>query len=693
MALDIIAWHNRTPDDHMTQYNYARSAGYSTLSVCVYGGGLFPILYAAVMVKRPTVASEQHLIGLDAAGLQSTFDSMAAQNWGPEMMTGTGPAASPLFAAVFVPVTEIPFTRFGLTQNDFAALNTSQMTAGLILRWADVYGDPDDPRYIGIWVKNSDNRAWNCDSVNDDTPTMQSRFNALVSGFARTVNLAVTPSGGDLMMYDDSQMPNWQAWDAMTSADYQSKFDALYPQGLRPVRVNAKGIGDLARFNVIFSQQEDADGRTFRISGPSGLVQVIPIDGAVQAVMTANMLRGASLAIVSGTRLVYARGYTWAEPVYPDVQPTTFFRQASVSKMFTAAAIYQLIDEKATLPGTNTELTLDTLLQDALPNYANGQAVANWNLITIRHLLEMTSGITSFVLGNDSQVSSTLPITAFQLAQWLYRQNLNNTPGDPTQANYSNAGYMLLGLIVARMRGAPDFVSSLATLLSSLQITRVRSAVSLAASQPGDEARYHSRPLATAQSVMATGQPWCAMGYGDGNLENVGGGGGLSAAATDVARVLAALSAFDPQMMSSATLLNWLTNAKNATANLSGPANHGYHGFDSVFQNSVTQEFSGVKGGLLDTSQNGVTFTQNGISTVLCWNGLTPTGPAWSPIYQALINAANAHNWGNTDLFPTYGMPAFLPPFPIPTRRPPHPPIIFPTPSHMLPQKLPVKIM
>jgi hypothetical protein len=50
------------------------------------------------------------------------------------------------------------------------------------------------------------------------------------------------------------------------------------------------------------------------------------------------------------------------------MQPTTFFRKASVSKMFTAAAIYQLIDEKATLPGSKAPFTLDTLLQDAPPD-------------------------------------------------------------------------------------------------------------------------------------------------------------------------------------------------------------------------------------------------------------------------------------------------------------------------------------
>jgi len=690
MALDIVTWFDRVAPDHVNQYNNARAAGYSTISLCAYGDAV-TTLYAASMVKRATQTPEQQFLALDAAGLQSTFDGLGAQGWGPENMTGSGPASAAVFAATFTPMSVIPLTRFGLTLGDFTALNTSQMKSGFILRWADVYGDPGDLRYIGIWVPNADNRAWNCDGVDDDIPTMQSRFDALVNGYARAVNLASTPDGGDLMMYDDSQMPFWQAWDGMSGADFQAKFDALYPQGLRPVRVSGKGAGINTRFSVIFSQQEDADPRTFRISGPSESPAVPAIDDAMQAVMTPNLLRGASLAVVNGDRLVYARGYTWAEPGYPDVQPTTYFRQASVSKMFTAAAIYQLIDAKAALPGAGTALTLDTLLEDALPDIANRHPVPNWDLITIRHLLEMTSGITSNIIGNDSAVtktlSLTLPISALQLGQWLYLQQLSNRPGDTTKATYSNAGYMLLGLIVAKMYGAPDYVSGLANLLKGLQITRVRSSASAASAQPADEARYHSRPLQTAQSVMAAGQPFCALGYGDVNLENVGGGGGLSAAATDVARVLAALSATNNQMMSASTLQSWLTNAKNATANY--PNVGGFHGFDGVFQDPTTGAFSGDKGGQLSTSQNGVHFEQGGISTVICWDGSTPNPPAWFTPYAALVNAAAAHDWGNTDLFPIYGMPSFIALISIPPG--PRIPLKFYTPQHMLPQQGPPK--
>ena len=82
--------------------------------------------------------------------------------------------------------------------------------------------------------------------------------------------------------------------------------------------------------------------RTVRRTGSPG---VAAIDQAVIDLMKASNIRGAALAIVDGTRLVYARGYSWAEPDYPPVQPTTCFRLASVSKLVAALGIHQLVAE------------------------------------------------------------------------------------------------------------------------------------------------------------------------------------------------------------------------------------------------------------------------------------------------------------------------------------------------------------
>jgi CubicO group peptidase (beta-lactamase class C family) len=649
MALDTVGWHDRTTANHQQQLNTWAAKGYRTISLSVYGDRNDP-RYAAVMIKRAHLVAEKQHFGMDAATYQAMFDDLAKQGFGPLIVTATGPGDNPLFAASWFQISPIPLTKFGMTAAEFAAQNQAAIKNGLILRYSDGYGDPGNPIYVAVWVPNTDDLAWNCDGTDDDPTTVQARFNALTSGFARPTFSAETADQGQISLYDDSTAGPWVAHGNMTSADYQKFWDQLWASGQRVLRVGAKGNGGGARFTAIWGTREDHDARTWRMSGSPGIAA---IDDEVKAIMSRGMIRGGSLAITVGTRLVYARGYTFAEPGYPDVQPTTTFRQASVSKTFCAAAIWQLIDAGV--------LHLTDKLHDKLPLAPQGGSLAaNWNAITIRDLLEMTAGITTSILGTDPNVSSNLPISAIQMAEWLASQPLGNTPGDQTKANYSNASYMLLGLLVAKLRGKSSFIDGIRDhLLAPLHMTHTRAATTRVDKQPASEARYHSRPLQTANSVMVSGQPLCALGYGEWNLVNTGGGGGLSASAVDVARLVAALSMTkDSPLMKYSTLQQWLQAAATATATLSGPSAHGYHGFDGLNQSGST--FSGDKGGSLTTSNNAFWVTTGGIGMVLCWN--TPpsaSGPQWYPNDPTILASVASHDWGSADLFATtFGMPS-----------------------------------
>src|SRR6266496_5860643 len=71
----------------------------------------------------------------------------------------------------------------------------------------------------------------------------------------------------------------------------------------------------------------------------------LTFDREIQEFMSARKVPGGALAVVKDGRLVYTRGYGWAdrENKLP-VKPTSLFRIASISKPFTAVAVLKLVE-------------------------------------------------------------------------------------------------------------------------------------------------------------------------------------------------------------------------------------------------------------------------------------------------------------------------------------------------------------
>ncbi len=118
----------------------------------------------------------------------------------------------------------------------------------------------------------------------------------------------------------------------------------------------------------------------------------------------------------------------------------TKFNMASVTKVFTAVAILQLAEQG--------KLTLDETLATAFPDYPNREAAGK---ITILELLEHKSGLGDIfgkAYENSNQaaygvLSDYLPLFA--------NEPLLFEPG--TKIAYSNAGFVVLGLVIEHLSG------------------------------------------------------------------------------------------------------------------------------------------------------------------------------------------------------------------------------------------------
>jgi CubicO group peptidase (beta-lactamase class C family) len=655
---DFIAWHGRDLADHVLLTAQWYGNGYRFQSLSIYGSATAPV-YAAVMVRTPNPVTQTFFPNLTGAQWQQTFDSQASQGFGPIILCATGTGDNPCFATVFEAQNPIPFTQDGLTLSGFQNADAQAKSQGLILRWAASYGSGADSRFAGIWVTNTANTLWNNDGLQDSVDGYQSRFDAETASWCRPSFVTLNGDNQYLSLFVANEVGPYWARHNMSPADYQAAFDLYTAQNYFPVCVQAAGAdAGSATFAALFNQSTSIVPTQFTATGP---IANDAIDAAVQQIMVAYpVARQASLAIVHGTRLVYARGYTMAEPDWPVVQPTTSFRLASVSKTVTAFAIFQLID-RGKLALTDT---MQSILNLTKPG-GGAPIDPNFGNITIRDLLEHTSGVVPGAEGGGMEVieafaaagiTKSLPVTQDMVDSYIASLLLQSAPG--TTQVYNNCGYYLLGRVAAAVCGAASAVDAYQmNLFPPLGITRIRSAIDLISAQLPDEARYQTTDLQLLPSQQTPAQPLVASGYGDFDLAVSQGGKGISAATTDLACLVAiAIDKNDNPAMKRATITHMLTNAVNLnkTNSLAG------YGLDSASLNS-DGSFYGQKGGLIADAASVFQFNDQW-GFVLCFGSpaqqdVQPPYPSWYPNFDNAISIAMSTTW-TQDLFPTFGMPS-----------------------------------
>lgn len=116
----------------------------------------------------------------------------------------------------------------------------------------------------------------------------------------------------------------------------------------------------------------------------------------------------------------------------------TRFNTASITKMFTAVAVLQLVERG--------QLALDATVHDLLPDVGIGMA----DRMTVHHLLAHQSGLGDYWNQRCQQRRSTLRTTDGYLAL-VEGEQPSFVPGTATA--YGNSGYVLLAGIIERVTG------------------------------------------------------------------------------------------------------------------------------------------------------------------------------------------------------------------------------------------------
>jgi len=681
MTDKVFAWHHNTLAGHVDKRDGHSALGYRFLSLSLHGTVDHP-RYTAVMIQRSKVVAQRDFPLLTNDEFVQTFKAQSEQGFGPVLISAIGTATNPRFAVVFERMDHTPLTRHRLhlgTADDpdsLQGMNKLAHDQHLILRSLSAYGDGDQARFAAVWVPNTGHVVWNADGVLESANQYQTRFDVQKSAWCRPALVTLQGSSKRYCsVFVHNELGRMVARHGLTHDGYQAAFDQhVKTEGLVPVCVQAGGVGEATRWAALFAASDQPLPENFHADGPRANAV---IDGMMEKIMRASPLWHAGLAIVHKKKLVFARGYSYGEPSWPQAKPTTHFRVASVSKLLTAVAIYRAMQRLGP-----SQLSLDTRVQDILQlKTPSGKPPKDprFKAITLRQLLDHTSGLSAnahrdeLAIRNAFQAtmpvpgSVHLPVTEAMCDAYIASLDLAAAPG--TMKGYNNCGYTLLGRVLAKLHGQARVIDALQLeLLTPLGMSRTRQAHARLADNPADEARYRSsgddgKPdIPVVKSVMSDDQPLVPLGYGDLHLDRMTGGGGLSVAPVDLARLLATLVAGgDTPSLKWDTVQQMFSNGLAAQADWSGKTNDNRsgHGWDAMSQQAGGGHFA-QKGGSLDTSGSkvivngewGLVYLVAGKpdkTTVLAQFG---DGNLAKVLAEAKLHLANG-----SDLFPQFGMP------------------------------------
>ncbi|MFL5542034.1 MAG: serine hydrolase [Longimicrobiaceae bacterium] len=173
---------------------------------------------------------------------------------------------------------------------------------------------------------------------------------------------------------------------------------------------------------------------------PARVAQVV--DSLARAFVAQGGAPSVAIGVVRGGETIVMKGWGKAD-LENDVPATehSVYRIGSITKQFTAAAVMQLVEQG--------KVRLTDSIGAHLPTLP-----AAWRGVTVRQLLNHTSGIPSYTdigapwlrrWGEEMSPDTLVALTA-SLPMWF-------APGSSWQ--YDNSGYVVLGMLVEKLAGRP----------------------------------------------------------------------------------------------------------------------------------------------------------------------------------------------------------------------------------------------
>ncbi|WP_291858940.1 serine hydrolase [Marinilabilia sp.] len=365
------------------------------------------------------------------------------------------------------------------------------------------------------------------------------------------------------------------------------------------------------------------------------------IDQSVNSFLRRNEMAGASVAIAKDGKLVFSKGYGWADmDSRIHAEPYHLFRVASVSKLITAAGIMKLVEDG--------KLRLEDRVfgPEGILNQPPYDVYIDRNVedIKVKHLLNHSGGWTNrwgdpmFIPHAVARgLGKELPVDATDIIQYMLGKRLHFKPG--TMSSYSNLGYAILGEVIEKASG-DDYESYIKTnILYPIGIFDMRLGGNYLTERAELEVKYYE-PADTYLVIDHKSDDKVLRSYGGNDVSTLGPAGGWLASSTDLLKFMLAI---DGMKLPNDIL------SKESVEKMTSPAKK-Y--LDPMGWRGVRKNYWYRTGTLAGTSALMVR-KDNGISYVVLFNSSTWKGPMLASDIRRMMEGAikKTSEWPDYNLF------------------------------------------
>ncbi len=366
------------------------------------------------------------------------------------------------------------------------------------------------------------------------------------------------------------------------------------------------------------------------------------IDQKVERFLSRNQMAGASVAIAREGKMVFSKGYGWADKENRvHTEPYHLFRVASVSKLITAVGIFKLI-EAGRLSLDDHVFGPDGILSQAPYDKYLDKRVEQ---IKVVHLLNHSGGWTNrwgdpmFIPQAVARgLGKELPVDGTDIIRFMLGKRLHFVPG--TMSSYSNLGYAILGKVIEAVSGQ-DYESYIKTnLLYPLGIFDMR----LGGSYPSERAELEVKYYEPRDSYLVEDyrgeEEMVPRSYGGNDIHTLGPAGGWLASATDLLKLMLVIDGFDfPRDILSAESIEQMVKPMRPYLDPLGWRGIGYHYW--------------YRTGTLAGTSALMVRKEEGTSYVVLFNSSSWKGPMLSGDIRQMMEQAlsKTTQWPQYDLF------------------------------------------